>query len=85
MAEAEQVGKRVTFDPATLERATSAAKERGMTLNRLVGLALEDFCARLLPAEQIQWTRADPWDGVAKVHLDASDLRPSADYPQGTT
>lgn len=58
MAE-DAVGKRITFDPATLERATSAAKERGMTLNRLVGLALEDFCGRLLPAEQIVWTRAE--------------------------
>lgn len=56
---ADEVGKRVLFDSATLERAQSAAKERGMTLNRLVGLAVSHFCDRLLPADEVVWTYRD--------------------------
>lgn len=47
----------IEFDPSTLERARDAASVRGLTLHRLVNLAVDDFLGRLLPADEIVWTR----------------------------
>lgn len=39
------------------EQLTRAADEREVSVNWLVNRALEDFLPRLVPVEEIQWTR----------------------------
>jgi predicted HicB family RNase H-like nuclease len=41
------------------ERLAAAAKERDLSVNFLVNRAVEQFIARLIPVDEIQWTR-DP-------------------------
>lgn len=47
----------VRFDPALHARLVEAAEEREVSVNWLVNRAVADYLDRLLPADQIVWTR----------------------------
>jgi predicted transcriptional regulator len=47
----------VRFRPEVYERLRTAAEERELTMNWLVNKAVEQFLERLLPVDEIVWTR----------------------------
>lgn len=47
----------VRFDPDLHARLVQAASERGLSANYLVNVAIADFLDRLIPVEEIRWTR----------------------------
>lgn len=47
----------VRFPTDLHERLTAAAKERELSVNFIVVRAVEDFLDRLIPVEEIKWTR----------------------------
>lgn len=60
---ADRVTTGVRFGPELHERLRLAADERDVSMNRLVVRAVTDFLDRLIPVDEIQWTRPSP--GVA--------------------
>ena len=49
----------IRFDPELHAELTQAAKDRDVSVNFLVNKAVADFLPRLIPVEEMQWTR-DP-------------------------
>ena len=47
----------IRFDPETHAAIVKAAEERDLSINYLVNLAVRDFLPRLIPVEEIRWTR----------------------------
>jgi predicted HicB family RNase H-like nuclease len=47
----------IRFPPDVHERLREAAADRDLSINFLVVKAVEDYLPRLLPAEEIRWTR----------------------------
>lgn len=47
----------VRFKPEIHERLVAAAEERDLSINWLVNRACEEFLDRLIPVEEIRWTR----------------------------
>lgn len=47
----------IRFRPDLHERLKKAADERDLSINWLVNRAVEQFLDRLIPVEEIQWTR----------------------------
>lgn len=47
----------IRFDPVLHERLTVAARERELSLNYLVNRAVEEFLDRLIPVDELRWTR----------------------------
>lgn len=45
------------FSPELHDRLLKAADEREVSINFLVNRACEDFLARLIPVDEIKWTR----------------------------
>jgi antitoxin component of RelBE/YafQ-DinJ toxin-antitoxin module len=45
------------LDSGLHERATQAAADRGLSLNRLLTLALTEFLDHLIPVEELRYTR----------------------------
>lgn len=42
------------------DRLSAAAQERGVSMNFLVARAVEEFVDRLIPVDEMQWTRDVP-------------------------
>lgn len=64
----------VRFTPELHERLTEAARERDMSVNLLVNRAVADFLDRLIPVEEMRWTRdAAPAEDAAPAGDDAPD------------
>jgi len=57
---ADRVNTAIRFHPATFDRLKAAAAERGVSANFLVERAVADFLDRLLPVNEIKWTRPAP-------------------------
>lgn len=53
----KRISTGVRFSSELHDRLIEAAKERGLSASFLVNRAVEDFLDRLLPADEIQWTR----------------------------
>lgn len=51
--EPDRVAKAVRISPALDEQLKAAARERGVSVNLLVNIAVEDYLKRLLPIEEI--------------------------------
>lgn len=69
MSRAARLSTSIRF-PADLHAAlTTAAEERGLSLNFLVVQAVAEFLLRLLPAEELTLTRPDFRSGPAVVRL----------------
>jgi predicted transcriptional regulator len=49
----------VRFPPELLARLQQAAAERDLSANYLVNRAVEEFLDRLIPVDEIRWTRED--------------------------
>jgi predicted HicB family RNase H-like nuclease len=47
----------IRFDPAIYEALSTAAEERGLSINRVVNEAVKDFLPRLIPVEEWRLTR----------------------------
>jgi predicted transcriptional regulator len=47
----------IRFDPEVYDRLVEAADERDVSINWLVNRAVADFLPRLLPLDEIRWTR----------------------------
>lgn len=47
----------IRFAPETHRRLTEAAQDRELSVNFLVNKAVEQFLDRLIPSEEIRWTR----------------------------
>jgi predicted transcriptional regulator len=47
----------VRFRPEVYEALAAAAAERDVSMNWLVNKAVEDYLPRLLPVDEIKWTR----------------------------
>lgn len=47
----------IRFTPELHERLRVAAEERDLSVNFLVNRAVEDFLDRLIPVDEIRWTR----------------------------
>lgn len=56
----------IRFPPELHEQLRVAAEEREVSINFLVIRALEEFLPKLLPLNEIRWTRDDP--GVNDDH-----------------
>lgn len=50
----------VRFPTELLEQLHKAADERDVSVNWLVNRAVQDFLPRLLPVDEIVWTRPKP-------------------------
>jgi len=53
----ERTSTGIRFMPDTHARLVKAAEERDVTVNWLVNRACEDFLDRLIPVDEIRWTR----------------------------
>lgn len=53
----ERSATAVRFRPEVYEALKKAAQERDLSINFLVNKAVERFLDRLIPVEEIQWTR----------------------------
>jgi predicted HicB family RNase H-like nuclease len=47
----------VRFPPEVHQALTAAAEERDVSVNWLVNRAVVDFLSRLVPVDEIKWTR----------------------------
>lgn len=47
----------IRLDPEVHRRLKDAAQERDVSVNWLVGKAVTEFLDRLIPVEEIRWTR----------------------------
>jgi len=54
-----RVGTSIRFTPEVHDRLIAAAKERDLSVNFLVNRAIEQFLDRLIPVDEVRWTR-DP-------------------------
>lgn len=52
-----RIATAIRFRPDLHDALVAAAEEREVSVNWLVNRAVEDFLPRLIPAEEIQWTR----------------------------
>lgn len=57
LAKKPRVHTSISFTVETRDRLTAAARERDVSLNWLVERACVDFLDRLIPVEEIKWTR----------------------------
>lgn len=55
--EDDRVSTSIRFDRNLHERLLAAATEREISVNWLVNRAVADFLERLLPPDEIRWTR----------------------------
>ena len=49
----------IRFPPELHAALAEAARERDVSLNWMVNRAVEDFLSRLIPADEIRWTRSE--------------------------
>ena len=49
----------IRFPPEMHAALTQAAADRDVSLNWMVNRAVEDFLSRLIPADEIRWTRSE--------------------------
>lgn len=49
----------IRFPPDTHVRLVQAASERDLSINFLVNRAVDEFLAKLIPVDEIKWTRDD--------------------------
>lgn len=47
----------VRFEPELHERLSEAAADRDLSVNFLVNLAVRELLDRLIPADEVRWTR----------------------------
>lgn len=55
----DRVTTQIRFPVELHERLTAAATEREVSVNLLVNRAVDEFLERLIPVDEIQWTRED--------------------------
>ena len=53
----DRISTGVRFNPETHVRLIKAAEERDLSLNWLVNKAVEYYLDRLIPVDEIKWTR----------------------------
>jgi predicted transcriptional regulator len=54
----ERTNTAIRFPPELHERVQTAAKERDVSMNWLVNKAVADFLDRLIPVDEMKWTRS---------------------------
>lgn len=52
----------IRFDPDTYDRLRTAAEQRCISATVLVNRACDFFLDRLIPVDEVQWTREVPTD-----------------------
>lgn len=57
MPRSARVNTAVRLEPETHEKLLKAAEERDLSVNWLINKACSEFLDRLLPPDEIQWTR----------------------------
>lgn len=57
MSRASRTSTSIRFPPELHEKLAAAAEERDLSLNFLVVRAVDEFLDRLIPVDEIRWTR----------------------------
>jgi predicted HicB family RNase H-like nuclease len=57
MAAKPRTSTAIRFEPDVYEALAAAAEERGLSVNRIVNEAVQDFLPRLIPVEEWRLTR----------------------------
>ena len=57
--EAQRSATAIRFPVEIHDALRKAADERDVSINWLVNKAVEDFLPRLIPADEIRWTRSE--------------------------